>query len=93
MSRTNLQEGDFTLLNVLYNGSMQDITTLLGSGGGGTQGPQGPIGPIGPQGPSGINGLDGTNGVDGQDGSGLILQLDGVTQTATTLNFLQNNAA
>ena len=32
---TGLTSGDFHLLNILYNGSMQDITTLFGGGGGG----------------------------------------------------------
>jgi len=31
-----LSQGDFTLLNVLHNGSMQNIITLIGSVGGGT---------------------------------------------------------
>ena len=30
-----LSQGDFTLLNVLYNGSMQNIISLIGSLGGG----------------------------------------------------------
>ena len=30
-----LSQGDFTLLNVLHNGSMQNIITLIGSLGGG----------------------------------------------------------
>ena len=30
-----LSQGDFTLLNVLHNGTMTDILTLVGVGGGG----------------------------------------------------------